>query len=147
MAGIEFAPLVMEPVASAMAYGLQFSTNGGFLLVYDLRDGTLDISLMKVDADCINVIDHGGDNQLGGTDFDKMIVNRIVIPKLEKEFDLEGVIWVKRIESMVLLIVSCFIRLSSKRFCFQLSLKLLWIFWSCVGIAVETMLMLMLTLH
>jgi molecular chaperone DnaK len=93
MAGIDFAPLIMEPVASAMAYGLQFSTNEGFFLVYDLGGGTFDTSLMKVDADRINVIDHGGDNQLGGTDFDKMIVNQIVIPKLEKKFDLAGVSW------------------------------------------------------
>ncbi len=93
IAGIDFAPLVMEPVASAMAYGVQFSTNEGFFLVYDLSSGTFDIFLMKVDADRINVIDHGGDNQLGGTDFDKMIVNQIVIPKLEKKFDLAGVNW------------------------------------------------------
>jgi molecular chaperone DnaK len=93
MAGIDFAPLVMEPVASAMAYGLQFSTSEGFFLVYDLGGGTFDTSLMKVEADRINVIDHGGDNQLGGTDFDKMIVNQIVIPKLEEKFDLAGVSW------------------------------------------------------
>ncbi len=93
MAGIEFAPLVMEPVASAMAYGLQFSTSEGFFMVYDLGGGTFDTSLMKVDADRINVIDHDGDNQLGGTDFDKLIVNQIVIPKLERQFMLKGVNW------------------------------------------------------
>ena len=93
MAGIEFSPLLMEPVASALAYGFQFSADEGFLMVYDEGGGTFDTSLMKVEAGRINVVDHDGDNQLGGTDFDKIIVNQIVIPKLEKQFDLRGVNW------------------------------------------------------
>jgi molecular chaperone DnaK len=38
----------------------------------------------------MKVIDHEGDNFLGGADFDQMIVEKLIIPKIEKEYSFEN---------------------------------------------------------
>jgi molecular chaperone DnaK len=54
-------------------------------LVYDLGGGTFDVALVKIIEGELNVIDHEGDNYLGGTDIDEKIVEEIVIPELHKK--------------------------------------------------------------
>ena len=70
LAGITCSPLLQEPIAAALAYGFQAENLEGFLLVYDLGGGTFDASLIRSVDSRLRVIDHAGDNFLGGKDFD-----------------------------------------------------------------------------
>src|SRR5207247_158092 len=82
-AGITCSPLLQEPIAAALAYGFQAESLDGFLLVYDLGGGTFDASLIRSVEGRLRVIDHAGDNFLGGKDFDERLVDYWV-RKLER---------------------------------------------------------------
>lgn len=72
-AGFEETHLINEPTAAALAYG-----NGKdldeTLLVYDFGGGTLDISIIEVSDDQYDVLATDGDNDLGGADFDRVLM-------------------------------------------------------------------------
>jgi molecular chaperone DnaK len=89
LAGFEHAILLQEPVAAATAYGYQSDTDRAYWLVYDFGGGTFDVSLLAVRDGQLSVIRHAGDNYLGGADFDRAIVDRIIVPKLRAEYDLD----------------------------------------------------------
>lgn len=88
LAGISFSPLVQEPVAAAMAYGFQSESDRVFWLVYDLGGGTFDAAVIKMREGMIQVVNHGGDNQLGGKLIDWAIVEQLLVPAVIKEFNL-----------------------------------------------------------
>jgi molecular chaperone DnaK len=73
-AGLEEVALIQEPVASAIAAGWDADA-AGFWLVYDLGGGTLDVTLMETREGWLRVVDHGGDNYLGGKDFDTALAD------------------------------------------------------------------------
>ncbi len=73
LAGIELAPLLQEPIAAAIAHSGAGQTREGYWLVYDLGGGTFDVSLVRSRGGRLQVLDHGGDNHLGGRDFDRVI--------------------------------------------------------------------------
>lgn len=86
-AGIEQVVLLQEPIAASLAYANQprsQSLEDGKWLVYDMGGGTFDVALMNIQAGEMKVLDHEGDNFLGGSDFDQKIVESAVIPKLEE---------------------------------------------------------------
>mmetsp|Transcript_18008 Transcript_18008/g.56494 ORF Transcript_18008/g.56494 Transcript_18008/m.56494 type:complete len:410 (-) Transcript_18008:148-1377(-) len=74
-AGLGVARVMPEPVAAACAYGLQRKPNVSHVLVYDFGGGTLDVSVLYVRDGSIEVVTNGGDNDLGGTDFDHCIAD------------------------------------------------------------------------
>ena len=74
LAGLEQVALIQEPVASAIAAGWAADAQG-LWLVYDLGGGTLNVSLLETREGWLRVVDHGGDNYLGGKDFDNAIVD------------------------------------------------------------------------
>lgn len=88
IAGLKGSPLLQEPVAAALAYGFQIDSEKAYWLVYDFGGGTFDAALIKAEEGLINVVHHGGDNYLGGSDIDWAILERIVAPKLAQNFDL-----------------------------------------------------------
>jgi molecular chaperone DnaK len=90
LAGFRSSPLLQEPVAAALAYGFQVDTDKAYWLVYDFGGGTFDSAIIKAEEGIINVVHHGGDNFLGGTDIDWAIVEKVVIPQLIKNHDLPG---------------------------------------------------------
>ncbi|MDB4372153.1 Hsp70 family protein [Mariniblastus sp.] len=90
MIGLKQCPLVQEPVAAALAYGFQEQTEREYWLVYDFGGGTFDAALMKADDGVIDVVNHGGNNNLGGADIDWAIVEKIIIPQVVKEFNFPG---------------------------------------------------------
>lgn len=71
MAGLEVVRVLNEPVAGALARGI-----GGAgairepMLVYDFGGGTLDAAVVQRDAEAVRVLSAGGDDCLGGDDFD-----------------------------------------------------------------------------
>jgi len=88
LAGLTFSPLVQEPVAAAVAYGFQDDSDKVFWLVYDLGGGTFDAAIMQVRDGVIQVVNHGGDNHLGGKLIDWKIVDELLVPALTKEHPL-----------------------------------------------------------
>lgn len=72
LAGFEVVRLISEPVAAAYAYGLSKNYRGTYL-VYDLGGGTFDLSILEMQEGVLQVIASGGDNLLGGDDFDQAI--------------------------------------------------------------------------
>lgn len=90
LAGLSFSPLIQEPVAAALAYGFQTKSDRVFWMVYDFGGGTFDAAIMQVRDEQIQVVNHGGDNHLGGKLIDWDIVNHILIPAVTKEFNLSS---------------------------------------------------------
>jgi len=77
LAGLTVLRLLNEPTAAAIAYGLDHGAEGVYA-VYDLGGGTFDISILRLTKGVFEVVATGGDTQLGGDDFDVLIVSRLV---------------------------------------------------------------------
>ncbi|GBD33944.1 Chaperone protein DnaK [bacterium HR34] len=77
IAGFNVLRVINEPTAAALAYGFDKKKDER-ILVYDFGGGTLDISILEVSEDTIQVIATGGDNHLGGDDFDKKIMEWLI---------------------------------------------------------------------
>lgn len=77
LAGLNPVALLQEPIAAATAYLSERSEDGHYL-VYDLGGGTFDVSLIKLQAKEMYVVEHGGDNYLGGADFDRVIFDWVL---------------------------------------------------------------------
>jgi molecular chaperone DnaK len=88
LAGFAFSPLLQEPVAAALAYGFQSESDNVFWLVYDLGGGTFDAAIIQVRDGVIQVVNHDGDNQLGGKLIDWEIVGQLLIPSLTANYRL-----------------------------------------------------------
>src|SRR5947209_11273624 len=74
LAGLNVLYVIPEPTAAALAYGVEQDQNQ-VVLVFDLGGGTLDATVIAIEAGGINVICTGGDHQLGGKDWDDSIVS------------------------------------------------------------------------
>jgi molecular chaperone DnaK len=74
IAGLEVKRILNEPTAAALAYGLDQRANKK-ILVFDLGGGTFDVSILEVGDGVVEVRATSGDTQLGGSDFDKRIVD------------------------------------------------------------------------
>lgn len=95
-AGFKQVVLLQEPIAASLAYANMKKSKeltDGNWLVYDLGGGTFDVALVRIKEGEMKVIDHEGDNFLGGSDFDRLIVEKLIIPKISEEYtfnDLES---------------------------------------------------------
>ncbi len=91
MAGLKYYPLLMEPVAAAMAYGFVAASERSQWLVFDLGGGTLDVSLLITRRGRMVVPDggHAGDDSLGGSKFDEELAGH-VLAAVEKRHPLSG---------------------------------------------------------
>ena len=92
LAGFEHAEVLQEPVAAAMAYGLDNNKKDGFWLVFDFGGGTFDAALLKVEDGIMKVTDTEGDNYLGGKNLDLAIVDEIIIPHIQKKFSIDDIL-------------------------------------------------------
>jgi molecular chaperone DnaK len=90
LAGITLSPLLQEPVAAALAYGFQSESDKVVWLVYDIGGGTFDAAVIQIRDGVIQVINHGGDNHLGGKMIDWEIVEKILVPAVVKEFGVSN---------------------------------------------------------
>ena len=89
LAGFKQVILLQEPIAASLAYANKHkekNLENGQWLVYDLGGGTFDVALIKIKDGEMKVLDHEGDNFLGGADFDNLIVEKLIIPFLNKNF-------------------------------------------------------------
>ena len=79
IAGLDVVRILNEPTAAALAYGAHRVASGRRLIaVFDLGGGTFDISLMSVENGIFEVLATGGDSALGGEDWDRRMLERIV---------------------------------------------------------------------
>mgnify|MGYP005854064141 CR=1 FL=1 len=92
LAGFDHIEILQEPVAAAMAYGLDSKKKDGFWLVFDFGGGTFDAALLKVEDGIIKVIDTEGDNYLGGKNLDYAIVDQIIIPHIQERFNIDNLL-------------------------------------------------------
>lgn len=92
-AGFKQVVLLQEPIAASLAYAnmkKEKELQEGQWLVYDLGGGTFDVALINIKDGEMKVLDHEGDNFLGGADFDNMIVEKLLIPKINEQFSFEN---------------------------------------------------------
>ena len=76
IAGLTVVRIINEPTAAALSY-----ESGGAgsrtLLLYDLGGGTFDVSVVRIEQGVVEVLATAGDNQLGGDDFDALVLERL----------------------------------------------------------------------
>lgn len=77
IAGLEVLRIINEPTAAALAYGLD-KEDDQTILVYDLGGGTFDVSILELGDGFFEVKATSGNNQLGGDDFDQVIIDYLV---------------------------------------------------------------------
>lgn len=81
---LEVLRILNEPTAASLAYGLNRGDTET-ILVFDLGGGTFDVSILEVGDGIFEVKATSGDTQLGGNDFDKVIVDWLAEQFLETE--------------------------------------------------------------
>jgi len=91
LAGFEYFEFVQEPIAASLAF-LSEKKNKGNWLVFDLGGGTFDAALVEMKEGIMKVLDHEGDNRLGGNDIDYLILDEIIIPKIKEEYSIETIL-------------------------------------------------------
>lgn len=84
LAGLNVLNIINEPTAAAISYGVSGSDKNETVLVYDLGGGTFDITVMNITGSNISVVCTGGDDQLGGKDWDECLMN-YVMQRYEEE--------------------------------------------------------------
>ncbi len=90
IAGLEVLRIINEPTAAALAYGLENKSNQ-IIAVYDLGGGTFDVSILKLEDGLFEVLSTSGDTYLGGEDFDKRVMDRLLeVFRNETGIDLHG---------------------------------------------------------
>lgn len=86
--GLDVMYLLNEPSAAAIAYAHQTmnesepidkSNQNGIFLMYDLGGGTFDVTVLEViDGKTYRVLSSDGDQQLGGDDFDQIVMDETI---------------------------------------------------------------------
>ncbi len=87
-AGFKQVVLLQEPIAASLAYANKekdTDLRNSQWMVYDLGGGTFDVALVRIVEGELTVVDHEGDNYLGGSDFDALLVERVVVPNIERK--------------------------------------------------------------
>lgn len=77
MSGLEKVKLIREPVAAALAYGIDVDEDQAVLVV-DLGGGTFDVSVLEVGGGSVEVLASSGDERLGGDDMDAALAQMMV---------------------------------------------------------------------
>lgn len=77
LAGLNVLNIINEPTAAAISYGVSGNNKNETVLVYDLGGGTFDITVMSIAGSDISVVCTGGDDQLGGKDWDEALMEYV----------------------------------------------------------------------
>jgi len=78
IAGLDVLRIINEPTAASLSYGLDKKENET-ILVFDLGGGTFDVSVLEVGDGVFEVLSTSGDTHLGGDDFDRKIVEWLIV--------------------------------------------------------------------
>jgi molecular chaperone DnaK len=82
LAGLDIVRILNEPTAAALVYNPEQKDRERFL-VYDLGGGTFDVSIVQLESGVFEVLASHGNTQLGGDDFDELLLNDVVDEFLE----------------------------------------------------------------
>lgn len=85
-AGLRVLKIINEPTAAIIAYGLSGGADKN-VLVYDLGGGTFDVTIAHVSGTKIDVLATNGNHQLGGKDWDEVLIDDI-IEKFQSDYDI-----------------------------------------------------------
>lgn len=89
MAGIGRVALMQEPVAAVMSVMRSYgSKSNGIFLIYDLGGGTFDVSIAESINGKVNLLTQEGKEMCGGRDWDRKILDNLVVPWIRKNFNL-----------------------------------------------------------
>ena len=77
IAGLEVERIINEPTAAALAYGMDKEEGQHKIMVFDLGGGTFDVSILELGDGVFEVLATRGNNELGGDDFDNILVDYI----------------------------------------------------------------------
>ena len=77
LAGLGVLGILDEPSAAALAYNLDLKPETCTVLVFDLGGGTFDVSILMISDGLTCQMRIGGDNFLGGDDFDNLIIQEL----------------------------------------------------------------------
>ena len=97
IAGLKVLRIINEPTAACLAYGMDKVGKEQKIMVFDLGGGTLDVTILEMGwekeqkAATFEVLATSGDNQLGGTDMDNVLIDYITNEfKKESGIDLKN---------------------------------------------------------
>lgn len=76
-AGVDNVHLLQEPVAAALAYGIDGGTDGETVLVFDWGGGTFDVSVLQAFEGIMEILGTDGNQFLGGDDMDELLVRHV----------------------------------------------------------------------
>lgn len=92
LAGFSASPLCLEPVAAALAYSNAGYDLSGYTIVFDMGGGTTDTAIVHMQEDQdFELVNHAGDNQLGGKNMDYAMLETLIVPAVCAEFHIEGI--------------------------------------------------------
>ncbi|MBF0385163.1 MAG: molecular chaperone DnaK [Candidatus Omnitrophica bacterium] len=83
IAGLKVLRIINEPTAACLAYGIDKAGKEQKIMVFDFGGGTLDVTILEMGWDeehkaaTFEVISTSGDNLLGGTDMDNVLIDYI----------------------------------------------------------------------
>jgi molecular chaperone DnaK len=86
LAGLEVVRILNEPTAASLTYDPSHRELRR-MLVYDLGGGTFDVSIVQSQEGVVEVLSSHGDTQLGGDDFDELLLSLVC----DRFQDLNGV--------------------------------------------------------
>jgi molecular chaperone DnaK len=87
LAGLEVVRILNEPTAASLTYDPS-QRELHRLLVYDLGGGTFDVSIVQAQEGVVEVLASHGDTQLGGDDFDDLLLN-LVCDRFQQEHSVD----------------------------------------------------------
>ena len=87
LAGLEVVRILNEPTAASLTYDPS-QRELHRLLVYDLGGGTFDVSIVQAQEGVVEVLASHGDTQLGGDDFDDLLLN-LVCDRFQQEHGVD----------------------------------------------------------
>jgi len=90
IAGLNVLEIISEPTAAALYYGCAKEQDEKTILVYDLGGGTFDVTIMRISSDKIQVICSDGDHDLGGKNWDEVLIEYLADQFVKKiGYDIE----------------------------------------------------------
>ncbi len=78
IAGLEVVRIINEPTAAALAYGLDKTDKEMKIMVFSFGGGTNDTTIMEIGGGVFQVLATSGDNETGGADIDRAIMNWLI---------------------------------------------------------------------
>jgi molecular chaperone DnaK len=78
IAGLDVVRIINEPTAAALAYGLDKTDKEMKIMVFSFGGGTNDTTIMEIGGGVFQVLATSGDNETGGSDIDRAIMEWLI---------------------------------------------------------------------